>query len=216
LRPLVERYLGALPSAGRKETGKDVGVRPPTGVIDKQVVKGIDPKSEVSVVYTGPFQNTPMNRLVMRVMGEMLQGNLHQALREEMGGTYGVGVSSAYDKRPADFYRVTVDFSCDPARTDALVARMFQEIDRFRNNGPSQGQIADAKLALSRDFEVNSRDNRYLLNQITYKYQYGEDVADVFDMSRYYNQLSVALIRDAARTYLDTGRYVKVVLRPAR
>ena len=29
-----------------------------------------------------------------------------------------------------------------------------------------------------------------------------------------YDQLTVALLRDAARTYLDTTRYVKVVLRP--
>jgi zinc protease len=214
LKPLVERYLGSLPATNRKETGKDVGIRPPSGIVDKEVVKGLDPKSQVSVVFTGPFRNDTMNRLILRAVAETLQGNLHQKLREEMGGTYGVSVSPSTDEAPFESYRLTINFSCDPARTDLLVKTMFEEIERFRRNGPSADQIADGRLALARDFEVNSRDNRYLLNQITYKYQYGEDVADVFGMPRYYDQLNASTIRDAARIYLDPSRYVKVTLRP--
>ena len=56
MKPLVERYLGALPSIRRKETWKDVGVRPPTGVIEKKVEKGIEPKSQAAIVFTGPFE----------------------------------------------------------------------------------------------------------------------------------------------------------------
>ena len=35
MKPLVERYLGALPSIHRKENWKDVGVRTPTGVVEE-------------------------------------------------------------------------------------------------------------------------------------------------------------------------------------
>ena len=31
MKPLVERYLGSLPALKRKEAGRDVGIRPPTG-----------------------------------------------------------------------------------------------------------------------------------------------------------------------------------------
>ena len=40
IKPLVERYLGSLPSLHRKETGRDVGIRPPTGVVEKEVRQG--------------------------------------------------------------------------------------------------------------------------------------------------------------------------------
>src|SRR5262249_51205196 len=43
MKPLVERYLGGLPSLNRKETWKDVGVRSPTGVTEKTVEKGLEP-----------------------------------------------------------------------------------------------------------------------------------------------------------------------------
>src|SRR6185295_14186028 len=56
IKPLVERYLGSLPSLHRKETGRDVGIRPPSGVVEKVVTKGSTPRSQVGVVFTGPFE----------------------------------------------------------------------------------------------------------------------------------------------------------------
>jgi zinc protease len=215
MKPLVERYLASLPALYRRETPRDVGMQPPAGIVERQVTKGVDPKSEVSVVFSGPFQNDQMHRIVMRAMTETLQGNLQRTLREDLGGTYGVSVQAEFVKRPADEYRLTISFGCDPARMDALVTAMFQMIDQFKVSGPSNAQIGDVRSALVRDLETNSRDNRYLLNQLTYKYEYGEDAADVFNMRQFYDQLTPQGVRDAARTYLNTNRYVKVTLVPA-
>ena len=214
IQPFVERYLASLPALYRKEAGRDVGVRPPGGVVEKEVVKGLDPRSRVAVVFTGPFQDDPLHRIVARAMAEMLEGELQQTLREELGGTYGVSVRPEFDKGPPESYRVTIDFSCDPARTDDLAQAMFRTVERFRRVGPGAGQIAAARLALVRDDEVNSRDNRYLLGQIAFSYQYGEDVADVFNGRRFYDQVTAPAVLEAARTYLDPSRYVKVILRP--
>ena len=53
IKPLVERYLASLPALNRHETARDVGMHPPTGVVEKVVRKGIEPKSQVSIVFTG-------------------------------------------------------------------------------------------------------------------------------------------------------------------
>ena len=47
-----------------------------------------------------------------------------------------------------------------------------------------------------------------------FKYEYGENVKDVFDMKPYYDQITLEALRDAARTYLNPDRYVKVTLLP--
>ena len=65
-----------------------------------------------------------------------------------------------------------------------------------------------------RDFETNSQQNAYLLSRIIFKYEYDEDVADIFNMRPFYDQLSAPVLRDAAGAYLNTDRYVKVTLRP--
>ena len=85
---------------------------------------------------------------------------------------------------------------------------------RLRTSGPSAGQVADAQAALRRDLETDSRQNGTLLSQLVFAYQYDEPIPDPVALRGLYDQLSVPLLRDAARTYLDPNRYVKVVLVP--
>jgi zinc protease len=215
MKPLVERYLASLPSLNRKEAGRDIGIRPPGGVVEKVVTSGREPRSQVSVVFSGAFTNTPRERLILRGVTDALEGNLQRVLREELGGTYGVSVDPQFAKLPTPSYRVSISFACDPARTDALVKALFDEIARFKANGPGDNQMADARAALGRDFEVNSKENSYLLSQLSFAYEHAEDVAAVFDRQTLHAQLTADAVREAAQRYLDLGRYVKVTLMPA-
>ena len=38
-------------------------MHPPAGVVEKQVKSGIEPRSQVSIVFTGPFENDEMRRV---------------------------------------------------------------------------------------------------------------------------------------------------------
>src|SRR5260370_4655697 len=96
-------------------------MHPPAGVVERQVRRGIEPKSQVSIVFTGPFQNDETHRVVVRAMSETLSGNLHSTLREGLGGAYSVTVEPRFTKPPSDEYRLTISFSCDPVRTESLV-----------------------------------------------------------------------------------------------
>jgi zinc protease len=214
MKPLVQRYLGSLPALHRNERARDVGMRTPTGVVEKQVRSGIAPRSQVSIVFSGAFENDEMHRVVARAMADTLGGNLQRTLREDLGGTYGVSVVASFTKRPTEEYRVTITFACDPARTESLVKAAFQVIDQFKTTGPGVGQMVDTRAALLRDLETNTERNDYLLNRIIFKYEYGEDVQEVFDMRPLYDRLTVATLRDAARAYLNTNRYVEVRLLP--
>ena len=199
MKPLVERYLGSLPSLHRAEAVKDIGMHPPDSVVEKQVKSGIEPRSQVSIVFSGPFPNDEQHRVIASAMAETLGGNLQRTLREDLGGTYGVSVEPDFQKRPTQEYRLSINFSCDPERVDALVAAAFREIDRYKALGPSASQVQDARTGAARDFEANSERNEFLLNRLLFKYEYGENVNDVFDMSPYYNQISAGALRQAAQ-----------------
>jgi zinc protease len=216
MKPLVERYLASLPSLHRNETWKDVGVKLPTGVIEKRVEKGIEPKSQTAVVFTGPFEFDPAHRIAMRAMSQILQGGLLATIREDLGGTYSITASAEYDKYPRPEYELSIQFGSDPQRTDDLVKRVFDEIHKFKANGPSNQQLADEKEALLREFEVASKENGFLLNQIVAKVQNGEDLAGIWAAPDIYKQLDAAMIRDAARKYLNEDNVVKVSLFPEK
>src|SRR5262249_29118935 len=83
IKPLVERYIASLPALHKPETARDLGMNPPARVVEKSVVKGIEPKSEVAMVFSGDFDDTPRNRMVMTTMVSILSGDLHRRLRED-------------------------------------------------------------------------------------------------------------------------------------
>jgi zinc protease len=151
---------------------------------------------------------------MVRVLADTLAGSLQRVLREDLGGTYGVSVTPDMTKRPDEEYRLAINFACDPARMQDLIKAMFAVVDQFRTDGPSAGQVADVQAALRRDLEVNLHENGWTMNQLAYAYQYNEPLPDAATLRGLYDQLSTTTLRDAAKQYLDTNRYVKVVLVP--
>src|SRR6185503_3334736 len=67
-KPLVQQYIGSLPATRRGESWKDVGMRRATGVIEKTVEKGIEQKSQTTIVFNGPFVYDEAHRVTLRAM----------------------------------------------------------------------------------------------------------------------------------------------------
>ncbi|MEO8482843.1 MAG: insulinase family protein [Acidobacteriota bacterium] len=216
MKPLVERYLASLPSSGRHETWKDVGIKAPREVIERKVLKGIEPKSQARIVFTGDFQYDQAHRTQIRAMAMVLEGRLRNALREELGGTYSVGVSPSYTRIPRPEYQLSIAFGSDPARTDALIARVFEEITKLKTDGPTAQDLNDTKATLVREFEAGSTQNGYLLTQILGRYQSQESVESFFTIADGYKSLTAEDIQNAAKTYLNTNSYVKATLFPEK
>ena len=76
--------------------------------------------------------------------------------------------------------------------------------------------MADEKEALLRDFETSSKLNNYLLNQISLRYQGGEDPAALWNIPELYKKIDAAMIQQAAKTYLNTSNYIRVTLLPEK
>jgi zinc protease len=216
MKPLVERYLGGLPATHRQETWRDIGARPVSGVVKKRVEKGIEPRSDTVMVFTGPFQYNQMNRVILRALGDVLENRLRETLREDLGGTYSVGVGPNYFKVPREEYEVSINFGSSPARVDELVSAVFKQIAELQANGPTARQLADVKETLLRNLETQSKTNGFLLTNISTRYEYGEDVGTLFNLADYYNRLTPEMIRDAAKSYLNTNNYVLVELFPEK
>jgi zinc protease len=216
IKPLVERYLGSLPSLRRKETWKDVGIEPPKGVVQKTVKKGIEPKSQTAIVFTGPFQYDRPHRTAIRAMSIVLDTRLRNLLREELSGTYGVAVKASYEKIPREEYAFMINFGCNPQRTDELVKALLKEIEALKTSGPSEKEANDARQALFRESETGLKQNNWLLTQLYYKYQLGEDPKGLFDYEETLKSVNPGFIQEAARTYLNTDNYVRVSLFPEK
>jgi zinc protease len=216
IKPLVETYLASLPATRAHETWRDLGITLPAGIVDRTIEKGIAPKSEVAIVLSGPFEYDDAHKLALRTMTLVLQSRLNDAIRQELGGTYSITATPAWERVPRPEYSVRIDWTCDPARTAALVQRVFEEIAFVRTTPLSPDQMGLIRSLLVREFEESSQDNGYFLNQISRRYADGDSasLAAIANLPAQIAALTADTLRQAAQTYFNTASYVKVTLMP--
>ncbi len=214
LEPLIRTYLGGLPATGRIESWRDEGIEAPTGVTEKQVYRGIEPKSQTQITFTGPFEWTRENRYAMASLASVLRIRLREVLREDMGGTYGVGVSGSPSRNPRPEYQFTITFGTAPERLEELTQAVFLQIDSLQRFGPSQQDIDKVKETQRRQRETNLRENSYWLGQLVAADLYGLDPRDILTYEQLVDALDVETVQAAARDYLRTDNYVQVSLYP--
>ena len=213
IRPLVETYLGGLPSTGRKETWRDLGVRAPRGVVRKTVRRGTEPRAETRLVFGGPVEFDRRNVALIRALGDALEIRLRERLREDLGGTYGVAVGGQVSRDPTPEYRFVVDFSADPARIEELTRVVWAQIDSFKTAGPPEHDMAKVREAQRRQRETDLRENGFWMGQLMFYDRYGWDLG-LIDDEPLSATLTAADVRDAARRFLDSANYVQVTLVP--
>ena len=213
MRPLVETYLGGLPNLGRAEDWIDHGVDPPRGVIEKAIYKGIAPRSTTAVFFSGGGEYSPEESMVIGAMAEILQTRLRERLREELGGTYGVGVGGGISYRPDEEYTVAIQFGSDPRRTEELGAAVFEEIDRLKAEGPDAETVASVREAQRRSRETNLEQNWYWRNQLSFYADVGADIREIpsYDLIEGW---TAEQVQQAANRYLRADQYMKFVLLP--
>jgi zinc protease len=216
MKPLVEKYIASLPATHRAETWKDVGRHTPPTVVERTVKKGLEPKSQAAIVFTGPAEYNQTQRVAVKALGYVLENRLRETLREDLGGTYSVNASGGVTRDPRQEYSFDIEFGGDPKRIDTLVKTVFDEIEKLKANGPTEKELGDVRETFVREWEQNSKTNGFWIQQIAGRYQMGEDPSNLLLVPDYYKKIDAALVQNAAKTYLDMKRYVKVTLVPEK
>jgi zinc protease len=216
IKPMVEKYLASLPTAGRKETWRDNGVRPPTGVVKREVRRGLEPKSETTIHFSGPLEYTRANRFAVSSLAEILNIRLREVLREDLGGTYGASASGGASRDPWSSYALSISFGAAPDRVEALGTAVFQEIDSLKANGARQQDVDKVKETLRRSYETNLKENGYWLGQLSAYYRIGDDPRLLLSYPQVIESLTPDLVKQSATRFLRTDNFIQVTLLPQR
>jgi zinc protease len=214
LQPLVETYLGGLPSKGRKEKWKDVGVKYAKGKVTKTVVAGTEPKSHVSITFSGDDKWSLDGERDARVLQMGLRMRLREVLREDMGGVYGVSISGGLVREPKPRRSFTVSFGCDPDNVDKLEEAVFAEIAKIQKDGLGDSYVSKITEQLRRSHEVDLKENRYWMGLLRSVYYYGDDFTALNDVEATVKRATTANLKASAQRFFDDKNTVIGVLKP--
>lgn len=218
LIPMLQRYLGHLPSIFRKESWKDVGARLASGKIDTVIVRGKAPKALVELTFHGDFNyQDSKERYDFYSMLSLLRIKLRESMREDQGGVYGVRVSGVASQHPRSAYRITLSFNAEPGEADSLISTALATIEAIKKDGATEKDLQKVRETQRQSRIKNLKENGFWLGQLTARYR--EDIPlegirlEVYET--YIEGLKAMDIQDAARDYLKTGRnFMEIVLMP--
>jgi len=216
IRPLLLTWLGGLPTKGRKETWRDVGVKPPDGVVEVKIERGLEPKSQVQIVFTGDAQFSREARHEIASLSDVLDVRLREVLREDMGAVYGVDINAGLDRRPRARYTFTLTFGCAPEQVQPLIKAVFAEIESIQKNGIGDSYVQQVREKQRRERETSLKTNEFWLAALE---SYDSEGLDLRDLPRYeelVQRVSSKTIQDAAQRYLRRDRYVLGELDPEK
>jgi zinc protease len=214
LQPLVETWLGGLPALGVEESWLDVGVERPAGTVEVEVSAGLEPKSQVRLVLHGPAVWSREENHLLGSLIEALEIRLREILREDLGATYGVGVSGSISSRPRQEFTVSISFGCAPERAESLLELVIAELAEVRENGFEEETISKIREQQRRQREEGMKQNDFWIGVLASAYRLELDPMLILDFDTLVDSLTTDSLRDAARRYLVTDRSLRAVLYP--
>lgn len=214
IRPHIEKWLGGLPSTGREETWRDIGVQGPDEVVRFEVKKGLEPKSRVRLIFSGPTEWSREAGYDILSLARVTNQRLREVLREDLGGTYGVRVSGSISQRPREDYSLSISFGCAPDQVDNLVDALMAELESIRENGIEESDLDNVKQSIHRQRETDLKENSYWLSMLSTYYDRDHDPLWILNVEEVMDAVTTDRVREAARRYLDPQRYVLGVLYP--
>lgn len=137
--PLIEKYIGSLPSSTTKENFIDHKMYIQKGHLENVFErKQENPKATNVVTVSGKLKYDIKNNILLDVLSEVLTMEYTEKVREEEGGTYGVSVYGSISKDPKEEAVLQIFFETDPAKRDKLMKIIYAELDQVAKVGPNQ------------------------------------------------------------------------------
>lgn len=215
-KKLIEQYLGSLPIVNRPENFKDLGARPPKGVVEKTVYRGKDPKCMEIIAFHGDMDYSSKNRLELDAICKILSTRLLEEIREKESGVYSIGAYPSSTNIPYENYNVSIFFSCDPEREQELVGKTFNIINEIKADGITEKDIQKVIEKEKREFETSVKENKYWKSLIM-EVETGTMTAE--DYNTYLenvNNISIQSMKAAANKYFNMNSYLRVKLLPEK
>ena len=213
--PLLARYVGSLPSTGRQTSRVvDLGIHFPDKNQVVRVDKGREPRAQTVISFFADPPPTPLDQEYVIAATTVLDIALRDALREELGQTYtvGVGLSQPLPQRSAG--RIQVRFGAAPENVMSMTDRVIEEIKRLQKDGPSADLTNRAKESARRTYETSLRENGYWLRRMSAIRMLGGDLMDIVTRGQRIDSITPQILQDVFKKDFPFDRYTVVTLMP--
>ena len=212
LKPLAETYIASLPAnKSQKESWKNTGMVPVKGEVVKHFNKEMQtPKATVYSIMSGKVAYNLENTILASMTKQVFDMVFTRTIREEEGGTYGVGVSMNVSYYPEEYFSFLFGFDTDVALKERLLNRARLEINNVMSKGVSPEDFSKIIEYMQKSYTQNLRENGYWLGAINSRYLIGKDLHTEYDAIL--KSLTKEKLQKFIKETLTQGNQVEVIM----
>jgi zinc protease len=214
--PLLARYVGGLPSTGRRTSAfKDVEMHFPSTNQRVTVEQGREPRGQTVISFFADPTPDPVQQENIAAATTVLDIALRDILREDLGQTYTVQVGLSQPLPQRGEGHIEVRFGAAPENLETMTSRVMQEIARLQKDGPSEDLTNRAKESARRTYETSLKQNGYWMGRLQSTTMLGLNPSDILTRSSRIDAVTPASIQDVFKRYFPSDRSTIVTLVPA-
>ena len=207
--PLIEKYIGGLPTGGKKEKYVDAKMDMQKGeiknIFEKQMAT---PSATVYLVYSGKVKYNLKNLLMMSLTDQILDIIYTEEIREKEGGTYGVGTSGTLSNVPKESARLLVMFQTSPELREKLTGMAIDILNKFAEEGPRQKDLDKVREYMLKRYAENLKENSYWSGLMQ---NYALDGIDSYkDYEKTLNSITTDDLKKFVKSLLKQGNEIEV------
>lgn len=211
VKPLIEQYLGALPSTGRKETFRDNHMDIAKGMLENTYAKEQQtPMATVFMLYSGKCKYDLKDNLLMSFLTQALDMVYTEEVREKEGGTYGVSSYGQLSKHPNEKFMLQIVYQTDPAKKDHLNGVIDAQMKKMASEGPTEEHLQKIKEYMLKKYKDNQKENGYWLNNLDEYFYTGVDYTQGYEEA--VNSITVKDVQKFAADLVNQGNKITVVM----
>lgn len=217
LQPMVEKYIGSLPTKKKQTKRLDDGIRYAKGEVVNDFNHPMQqPKVSVCRIYTGEIEYNLENSVTMNFLQDILRSRYTVSIREEKGGTYGVGVGGSVAALYNPNYQLVIQFDTNEKMADELSEIVVAELKEIAANGPKSEDLEKVREYMVKEWNNRLVQNGAWMNYIYQYYTYGEAVNRVANYENIVKSMTSEKVAALAAKVLADGNMTYVVMRPAK
>ena len=166
LRPLVEKYIATLPANASREVIEPKSLIAKGQNINHFSVPMENPAASVYVIYSGILDYNLRNEIMMDMFGQIMDIVYTETIREQEGGTYGVGTSASISD-VNDEWMFLFGFDTNVEKQAYLTERAKEELMNVVNNGVREADFNKVKEYMLKEYDNNQRENNYWIQVLS-------------------------------------------------
>ena len=210
-KPLIETYLGGLPTINRKENYQDIQLNIRKGTHKNLFEKQMEtPKATVLNIISGNCEYNLKNDLLMTMLSQTMSMVYLETVREKEGASYGVSAFGQLSRGIKDEALFQIYFDTDPAKREKMEQIVMSELQKVAQEGPRPEHLAKVKEFLLKKHIEDAKENSYWLGQLNNYYWYKTDMNT--DYEKLVNDLTAEDVKNFTKALLDQGNIIEITM----